>query len=637
MLARFVLAAALALLAPALAAQPVLFVDDDAVGAGTGASWADAFPDLQDALALARDTSLVEEIWMAEGTYYPTDDGDRSVSFDLVSGVGLYGGFDGTETERDDADPAAHQTILSGDIGAPEDRTDNSYQVVRAVNLADTTSLSGIRIQHGRADLRPASVSDAGIARGAGVFAAMATLALNRVTIADNSAHVSGDGSFSQTAFGAGLYAQSAVILLDSVRIARNSATGYYGGQGGGLYASGSDVHLDESIVEANRAAGPGSGVGGGLCITGGTVLLTSSLVRRNEVGGDAGMIAGGIYCGSTCILRDSYVVSNGAGQYGHGGGIYNTGSLTVSGTGFYSNGGYGGGAIASSGSGTVTNSTFYGNRAYGDIAFVNFNGAALLLEGGQFRASSSTFAGNQAFRNEEDGRTFYVDEGDLTLSNVIVRDDPIGLIWQANDASSSVSHALISGGYAEGTNIIDADPLFVREPSPGPDGEWGTDDDDYGDLRLQRASPAVDAGDAALLPNDHLDLDGDGDTDEPLPLDLDGSPRVQGTGLDLGAYESPFNVAAEDNAPVPTALVLTAAPNPFAASATVTLALPAPGEARVAAFDVLGRQVAVLHDGPLAAGRHPLALGAGLAPGLYLVRAVTGEAVATLRVTKSR
>jgi hypothetical protein len=55
--------------------------------------------------------------------------------------------------------------------------------------------------------------------------------------------------------------------------------------------------------------------------------------------------------------------------------------------------------------------------------------------------------------------------------------------------------------------------------------------------------------------------------------------------------------------------------------------------------YDVLGRRVAVLHDGPLAAERtERLALSAqGLASGVYLVR-VAGEAfTATRRLTVVR
>jgi hypothetical protein len=51
---------------------------------------------------------------------------------------------------------------------------------------------------------------------------------------------------------------------------------------------------------------------------------------------------------------------------------------------------------------------------------------------------------------------------------------------------------------------------------------------------------------------------------------------------------------------------------------------LPVDGRLRVEAYDVLGRQVAVLHHGAAAAGGHELALEAGtLAAGVYVVRAV--------------
>jgi hypothetical protein len=54
--------------------------------------------------------------------------------------------------------------------------------------------------------------------------------------------------------------------------------------------------------------------------------------------------------------------------------------------------------------------------------------------------------------------------------------------------------------------------------------------------------------------------------------------------------------------AAVPT---LNAHPNPFNPRVTLTFAVPAAGPAELAIFDLRGRRVAVLHDGPLAAGEH--------------------------------
>jgi hypothetical protein len=91
--------------------------------------------------------------------------------------------------------------------------------------------------------------------------------------------------------------------------------------------------------------------------------------------------------------------------------------------------------------------------------------------------------------------------------------------IYNETDAPS-VAYSLVHGGYP-GIGNIDADPLFVD--ADGPDNIVGTLDDD---LRLQLASPAIDAGDNSAVPVDTADLDGDGDTTEPLPLDLAGNPR---------------------------------------------------------------------------------------------------------------
>ena len=64
--------------------------------------------------------------------------------------------------------------------------------------------------------------------------------------------------------------------------------------------------------------------------------------------------------------------------------------------------------------------------------------------------------------------------------------------------------------------------------------------------------------------------------------------------------------------------------PNPSRGRVLLPVTLPVDGRLRVEAFDVLGRQVAVLHEGPVSAGGVEAVLEAGrLAAGVYVVRAV--------------
>ncbi len=95
--------------------------------------------------------------------------------------------------------------------------------------------------------------------------------------------------------------------------------------------------------------------------------------------------------------------------------------------------------------------------------------------------------------------------------------------------------------------------------------------------------------------------------------------------------------VATEAGAP--EALALTPpAPNPTAATARMTLRLGAPAEVDVAVLDVLGRRVATLASGALAAGVHPLSVDtATLSEGIYLIRAATSQGTATTRLTIAR
>jgi len=136
-----------------------LYVDTEAAGANDGTSWADAFNDLQDALALARQwPGVVREIWVADGTYRPDrGSGDRAATFALVEGVALYGGFAGGETALGQHDVAANETILSGDLAGNDgpafaNNGENSYHVVLSTGTITSAILDGFTIEGGSAN-----------------------------------------------------------------------------------------------------------------------------------------------------------------------------------------------------------------------------------------------------------------------------------------------------------------------------------------------------------------------------------------------------------------------------------------------------------------------------------------------------
>ena len=75
--------------------------------------------------------------------------------------------------------------------------------------------------------------------------------------------------------------------------------------------------------------------------------------------------------------------------------------------------------------------------------------------------------------------------------------------------------------------------------------------------------------------------------------------------------------------------------PNPFNPSAEIAFDLPEATDVRLAVYDVTGREVARLADGPTGAGAHRVRFDAtGLPSGVYLYRLEAGSFAATERMT---
>jgi parallel beta-helix repeat protein len=154
----------------------VIYVDRAAKGADNGTSWADAYNDLQDALTDAGTSG--KDIWVAEGIYKPTDGNDRTASFDLISGVDVYGGFAGGGVSLEQRNWRKYRTVLSGDINEPGDMNDNSYRVVKG---ADNAIIDGFTISGGS---------------GGGIYCNAVSPTINNCTIEGNKASGVGAGIY---------------------------------------------------------------------------------------------------------------------------------------------------------------------------------------------------------------------------------------------------------------------------------------------------------------------------------------------------------------------------------------------------------------------------------------------------------
>ena len=194
-------------------------------------SWATAC-ELQTALSNA---VAGDQIWVAAGTYKPTAGTDRTATFQLKSGVAIYGGFAGTETSLAERDWETNITTLSGDIRVGGNAGDNSYHVVTGSGVDETAVLDGFTIRGGNADGSYEENYD----RGGGMYNEYnSSPSLSNVTLSGNSATYNGGGMSN--------YQSSP--SLSNVTFSGNSA--YYGG---GMYNYQSSPTVTNSILWGNN------------------------------------------------------------------------------------------------------------------------------------------------------------------------------------------------------------------------------------------------------------------------------------------------------------------------------------------------------------------------------------------------
>jgi hypothetical protein len=230
-------------------------------GTGDGSSWANG-KDLAAALSAATSGC---ELWVKAGTYKPTTTGDRNATFALKSGVAVYGGFSGTETQRSQRNPASNGTVLSGDLNGDDagftNNGENSRHVVTGSGTDSTAILDGFTIRGGNADdglFCPGAC-------GGGMTNDSGSPTLTNVSFSGNSARSGG-----------GMVNFSSSPTLSNVTFSGNSAS-----FGGGMY---NDIISSPTLTNVSFS-GNSASFGGGMF----NQVFSSPTLRNCILWGDSG------------------------------------------------------------------------------------------------------------------------------------------------------------------------------------------------------------------------------------------------------------------------------------------------------------------------------------------------------------
>ena len=490
---------------------PVIRVRPDGNDAEDGSTWAKAKRTVGAGVTAAF-LGGGGEVWVAEGTYV------ERIAVNAFTY--LYGGFEGTETGRDQRDFTAHPTILDGG-GVP-----NVVTFGRAGYL--TSAIDGFTVRNGGSftDGAYPFTQPRYAGRGGGINCRQGSPLIENNIITRNSVG-NPDNNADFPGYGGGLYIYMYFGLIRGNTFTENEVLNTFDGSGGGLYCYYSMPTIQGNTFTGNRALS-GSAVFATLSqpdIVGNAVVANSMYVLTPLYNGSTfGAVQ--LYMNEDFLVQGNTIKSN----------------VASAGAGLTASTNWGGKILDNLVTGNVAENAYhYGGMGGGMYLLVQDSATEnLVVANNTVVANSATTSFLPPPANEQGGGIALSlvpaippppepPPAKLVLANNIVAFNSSG-VWQnpttpmpvptlaANDVYGSTSGASLNYiNISPGATDISLDPLFV---APGTE-----------DYRLQEASPCLDAGDNALVPAG-------------LTADFDGNPRlIDGDGdssavVDMGVYE---------------------------------------------------------------------------------------------------
>lgn len=428
-----------------------LYVNQASTGFNTGTTWVNAFTSIEAAFEKARNCPITE-IWVAEGTYKPSAYPqsitgsptltNNDLTFHLVDGVKMYGGFIGNETSINDRGPG-HETILSGDLTGDDPNVialpsfytapyrNNCYHVVLSVNDNPNTLLDNFTIRNGFSSTYPAS-----------------SKTIEGVSISETH--------------GGGIYMTNGNLKLNNITFLLNHA------ENGGAVFSNNGTY---SITNSNFFQNFNSNLGGGIYNNNSNLLIKNSNFKENKSRKGASILndnTGILNVENSIFENNNAAFMDGGIRQGDGGGIKNLGLAYV------------------------TNSIFKDNTGTADL----YNFGADINNQNQLWVTNCTFSNNTPF-NAIIGHTTLSTSPTSIIKNSIFNMHPIVGSATGGPGIFDVQYSNLFGNasyFVVGTGNLNTDPLFVNPADPdGADNIWRTADDGF---RLLATSPAINSSD---------------------------------------------------------------------------------------------------------------------------------------------
>lgn len=230
-------------------------------GVGNGVSWQQAYGSLNVAL---QNAVSGDEIWVAQGTYYPSSNLNSTESFIFKDGVKLYGGFLGNETLLSSrADTSGTTTILSGVLSS-------SVQTATLLKINNASNINNLI--DGFTILGAKRIMVSGQPGGAGLQILNSTIQLKNCIIKDNRTELLNfDINQGYNGGGSAIFSLTSNLVLDNVNIIENSLDNKKTSnatvdwvKGGAIYVQGGSFDYNKGRIENNEYTYEGSkGYGG--------------------------------------------------------------------------------------------------------------------------------------------------------------------------------------------------------------------------------------------------------------------------------------------------------------------------------------------------------------------------------------